>query len=174
MIILEIWQKQPFDIIAMTLRGTPGLCCVYIHQLMTHMAIYTLPFTLQLCYKPLGILQWVNKSQKVHISSHDIFQRLHNVNFAWHTSGSFLREWVEKKKFSPSPINSFEYNQKSFSLNFRDDITYLMTSREDIGLPILVHSCCSKNFQIFLTSALHQLIDNANDNYGHISCLFII
>ena len=27
MIILEICQKQPFDIVAMTPRGTLGLCC---------------------------------------------------------------------------------------------------------------------------------------------------
>ena len=60
--------KKPFDIIAMTPRGTLGLCCVHISQLMTHPAVYTLPFTLQLCYKPLGILQRVTKSQKVHIS----------------------------------------------------------------------------------------------------------
>ena len=51
-------------------RGTLGLCCVYIAQLMTHTAIYTLPFTLQLCYKPIGILQRVTKNQRVHISSH--------------------------------------------------------------------------------------------------------
>ena len=31
---------------------------------MTHPAAYTLPFTLQLRYKPLGILQRVPKSQK--------------------------------------------------------------------------------------------------------------
>ena len=31
-------------------------------HLMTHSAIYTLPFTLQLCYKPLGIPQRVTKS----------------------------------------------------------------------------------------------------------------
>ena len=54
----------------MTPRGTLGLCCVHIAQLMTHPAVYTLPFTLQLCYKPLGILQRVAKSQKVHISIH--------------------------------------------------------------------------------------------------------
>ena len=71
MIPLAICQKQPFDIIAMTPRGTLGLCCVHIAQLMTHPAIYTTPFTLQLCYKPLGILQRVAKSQKAHISSHD-------------------------------------------------------------------------------------------------------
>ena len=71
MIKLEICQKQPFDIIAMTPRGTLGLCCVHIAQLMTHPAIYTLPFTLQLCYKPLGILQMAAKSKKAHISSHD-------------------------------------------------------------------------------------------------------
>ena len=55
----------------MTPRGTLGLCCVYIAQLMTHTAIYTLPFTLQLCYKPFGILKRVTRSQRVHISSHD-------------------------------------------------------------------------------------------------------
>ena len=59
----------------MTPRGTLELCCVHIAQLMTHAAVYTLPFTLQLCYKPLGILQRVTKSQKVHMSSHDRLQK---------------------------------------------------------------------------------------------------
>ena len=59
----------------MTPRGTVGLCCVYIAQLMTHTAIYTLLFTLQLCYKPLGTPQRVTKSQRVHISSHIISHR---------------------------------------------------------------------------------------------------
>ena len=44
----------------MTPRGTRGLCCVHIAQLMTHPAVY----------KPLGILQKVTKSQKVHMSNH--------------------------------------------------------------------------------------------------------
>ena len=65
----------------MTPRRTLGLCCVHIAQLVTHPAVYTLPFTLQLCYKPLGILQRVAKSQKVHISSHDGLQIPHNNNF---------------------------------------------------------------------------------------------
>ena len=72
MVILEICQKQPFDIIAMTLRGILWFCCAHIAQLMTHLAIYTLPFTLQFCYKPPGILQIVTKvtkSHKIHISS---------------------------------------------------------------------------------------------------------
>ena len=72
MVILETCQKQAFDIIAITPRGTLGLCYVHIPQLMTHPAVYTLPFTLQLRYKPLGILQRVTKSQKVHISSHAV------------------------------------------------------------------------------------------------------
>ena len=55
----------------MTPRGTLELCCIYIAPLMTHTAFYTLPFTLQLCYKPLGIRQGVTKSQRIHISSHD-------------------------------------------------------------------------------------------------------
>ena len=65
----------------MTPRGTLGLYCVHIAQLMTHPAIYTLPFTMQLCYKPLGILQRVTKSQKVHISSYDGLQIPHNFKF---------------------------------------------------------------------------------------------
>ena len=44
---------------------------------MTHLAVYTLPFTLQLCYKTLGILTSVTKSQKVHISSHNVLQKSH-------------------------------------------------------------------------------------------------
>ena len=124
MIILEICQKQPFDIIAMTPRGTLGLCCVHIAQLMTHPAIYTIPFTLQLCYKPLGILQRVTKSQKFHISSHDVLRKTHNINFASHKSRDFLGEGVEKQEFSPSTINFFENNQKSFFWNFRFDIPY--------------------------------------------------
>ena len=61
----------------MALRGTLGLCCVHITQLMTHPAVYTLPFTWQLCYKPLRILQRVTKSQKVHVSSHDVLLKSH-------------------------------------------------------------------------------------------------
>ena len=68
---LEIWQKQPFEIIAMTPRETLGLCCVHIAQLITHLANPTLLFNLQLCYKALAILQRVTKSQKVRISRRD-------------------------------------------------------------------------------------------------------
>ena len=60
----------------MTPRGILGLCCGHIAQLVTHPTVYALPFTLKLCYKPLGILQRVTKSQKVHISSHDVLQKL--------------------------------------------------------------------------------------------------
>ena len=65
----------------MTPGGTLGLCCVHIAQFMTHPTIYTLPFTLQLAYKPPGIMQRVTKSQKVHISNHDGLQTLHTINF---------------------------------------------------------------------------------------------
>ena len=63
----------------MTAKGALGLCCVHIAQLMNHPAIYTIPFTLQLCYKPLGILQRLTESQNVHISSHDGLQELQNI-----------------------------------------------------------------------------------------------
>ena len=67
--------------ITVTPRETLGLCCVHIAQLMTHPAIYTTPFTLQLCYKPLAILQRVTKSQKVHISDPDGLENLRTINF---------------------------------------------------------------------------------------------
>ena len=73
-------------------RENLGLCCVHIAQLMTHPAIYTLRFTFQLCYKPLGTVQRVTKSLKVHISSHDRLKKFHNISFAWHRSQSFPEE----------------------------------------------------------------------------------
>ena len=65
----------------MTPRGTFGLCCVDIVQIMTHPAIYTQPFTLKLYCKLLGIVQRVTKNQKVQISSHDGLKILHNITF---------------------------------------------------------------------------------------------
>ena len=53
----------------MTPRGTLGICCAYIAKLMTHPAIYTLPFTLYFCCKSPGTLEIVTKSHKVHILS---------------------------------------------------------------------------------------------------------
>ena len=82
MTILKICQRKPLDIIAMTPRGTIGLCCAHIAQLVTHLAVYTLLITLQLCYKPLGILQRLTKSQKVHISGQNVFLKNHNIDFA--------------------------------------------------------------------------------------------
>ena len=55
----------------------------------TNSAIYTTPFTLQLCCKPLDILKRVTKSQKAHISNHDGLEKLHNINFVWHRSQGF-------------------------------------------------------------------------------------
>ena len=41
----DIYQKQAFDIIAMTPKGTLGLRCVHISQLVTHAMVkhYRLP-----------------------------------------------------------------------------------------------------------------------------------
>ena len=58
-------------------RGTFGLCCFNIAQLMTHSTLEKLPFTLRLCCKPLGILQRITKTQKVRRSRHD---RLPEIN----------------------------------------------------------------------------------------------
>ena len=89
-----------------TPRGTLALCSVHIGQLMTHPAIYTIPFTLQLCYKFLGILQRVTKSQKVHISNHDGLENLHNISFVWHRSQRFPKREQNSRNF-PLPQSSF-------------------------------------------------------------------
>ena len=74
----------------MTPRGTLGLCCVHIAQLMTHTVTYTLPFTMQLCYKPLGILQRVTKGQRVHISSHNRLYTTAKIIFTCNTKSQKL------------------------------------------------------------------------------------
>ena len=90
----------------MTPRGALGLCCVHIAQLMTHPTIYTTPFTLQLCYKPLGILQRVTKTQKVHISNHDGLKNLHNINF-FDTGHRVSQRGGRVAGISPFPQSSF-------------------------------------------------------------------
>ena len=90
----------------MTPRGTLGLCCVHIAQLMTHPAIYKTPFTLQSCYKPLGILQRVTKSQRVHISNHDGLENLYNINFFWYRSQGLPEREQNSRKF-PLPNQVF-------------------------------------------------------------------
>ena len=104
-------------------KRTLGLCCAHVAQLMTHPAIYTLPFTLQLCCKPLDILQRVTKSQKIHISSHVKLQKLHNINFPGHRSWGFS-EMVEKQKFPPSLVTFLKNNQKPFPWNLGVNIPY--------------------------------------------------
>ena len=148
MIILEICQKQPFDVIAMTPRGTLGLCCVHIAQLMTHVAIYPLLFTLQLCCKPLGILQRVTKSQKVYISSHDVLQKLNNINFACYRSRGFLREKVEKQEFFPWPIYFFLRTIKNPFPGVWELIYYVKWKAErKLGFPYLDIPVVIKTFK---------------------------
>ena len=54
-------------------RGTLGLCCVHIAQLVTHPAVYTLPFTLQFVTSPLALRMGVEK-QKNFLSPINIFE----------------------------------------------------------------------------------------------------
>ena len=74
------------------------------------MAVYTLPFTFQLCYKPLGILQRITKSQKVHISSHDVLQKSHTSE----EGGSHLRIsfWHLLMNFENQKNQNFEKMEK--------------------------------------------------------------
>ena len=105
MVIWRFDKKNLFDIVGITPRGTLGLCSIQIPQLMTHLAVYTLPFPLQLCYKPLGILQRVNKSQKVHISSNNRLQNL--ITSLWLTQlQGFPRVGTESRIFVLLSLNT--------------------------------------------------------------------
>ena len=123
---------------------------------MTHPAICTLPFTLQLCYKPLGILQRVTKSEKVHISGHNELQKLHNINFPLHRSRSLLRERLDKQEFPPFHITFFLKEPKNLSLEI--DSRYEILNEEQ-GWSLASHtkthyghSGCNTNFQNILRS----------------------
>ena len=86
--------------------GANGLCCVNIAQLMTHPAVFTILFTLKLCYKSLAILQRVTKSQKVHISNHNGFEKLYNINFVSHRLQGFPNR-EQSSRNSPLPQSRF-------------------------------------------------------------------
>ena len=60
-----------------------------------------LPFSLQLCYKPLGILQRVTNSQKAHISSHDGLWNFLTSTFLT------VSPWVSKSGDTVTEICSF-------------------------------------------------------------------
>ena len=105
-------------------KRNPWVCCVHIAQLMTHPAIYTIPFTLQLCYNPLGILQRVTKSQKAHISSHDGLQKLHSIKFVWHMSQSFPERL---QKISNFPLPQSNFLRTKDLLLFKQRVYYSLT-----------------------------------------------
>ena len=85
----------------MTPRGALVLCCVLFSQLKIHPAICTLLFTLQVCYKPLGIPQRVTRSQKVHISSHDGLQNFITPTFL------NISPMVSQSEYRVAGISSF-------------------------------------------------------------------
>ena len=88
-----------------TKRNPWVMLCPY-YPINDSPAIYTIPLTLQLCYKPLGILQRVTKNQKVHISDHDGLEKLHNINFVWHRSQGFPERKQSSRNF-PLPQSIF-------------------------------------------------------------------
>ena len=110
----------------MTPRGTLESCCVHISQLMTHPAIYTIPFTLQLCYNPLGILQRLTKSQNVHISNHDGFEKLHNITFLWHWPQCFPER--EQSSRNPPFLNHVFWEQQIYCSSNRSSGLYSLTT----------------------------------------------
>ena len=121
------YQEEPLGYVLFTfahVRGTLWLCCVYIAQLMTHPAVYTLPFILQLCYKSLGILQRVTKGQKVHFWSHDGWQNLKTSLLGWreynHVFIGFASNEFALQNFDSKVVFSVAINYHAFiAMNHR-------------------------------------------------------
>ena len=113
---------------------------------MTHPAVYTLPFTLHLCYKPLGILQRVTKSQKVHISSHDVLQKSHTqeeggellrISF-WHLLINFEKPKKSEKNIAGDIISIYTCVPKTTirqSLRYRVTQFFLLFRASFCSLP---------------------------------------
>ena len=83
---------------------------------------------------------------------------------------------VRETEISSFPCYFFKKQSKTLSLEFESQYTIL---NEEEGGSLASHtethcrhSCCNKNIQILLTSDLHQLADDPNENDNYIACLF--
>ena len=80
------------------------------------------------------------------------------------------------KNFLPFPLTFWE-QAKTLFLEF--DSLYPILNEEQGGNwashTKIYHgnSCSNQNFETVLTSELHRLADNANENHNYITCLFI-
>ena len=85
----------------MTPRRALELCFVPFSRVKIHPAIYTLLFTLQVCYKTLGIALRVTRSEKVYISSHDGLRNVITLTFL------NISPMVSQSEYRVAGISSF-------------------------------------------------------------------
>ena len=144
-------------IIELIPRKTVGLCWVHIDQLITYPAVYTLLFTLQLCYKPLGTLQRVKESKSSHIKSWWI-TKLFNINFSYHRSKGF-QEWRQSigNLFFPHEILNLPSNR--YFIFWLQSIHNINISRKpsfpmnvSLILTLIVQATLSLVQQVFIDS----------------------
>ena len=83
----------------MTPRGTLGLCCVHISQLMTYLAIYTLASWHTTEGNKVKKVHRVLQSQKNHRSNHDGLEKRPNIKFARHRSHNFAEKEQSSRNF---------------------------------------------------------------------------
>ena len=139
--------------------------------------IYLWPFTLQLCYKPLGILL----RAKLRVKRFKYQVMMHCKNFITLTlldiglkifSG---RGW-KNRNFLHLPLIFLRTIQSSFPGIWEYIYHVKWGAERKLGTHPKTHceySCCNRNFQIFLTSDLHQLADDANEKDNlHVYFLF--
>ena len=144
---------------------------------MTHAVIYIWPFTLQLCYKPLGILL----REKLRVKRFKYQVMMHCKKFITLTlldigpkifSG---RKW-RNRNFLHLPLIFLRTIKSSFPGIWEYMYHVKWGAERKLGIHPKTHceySCCNRNFQIFLTSYLHQLADEANENDNlHVYFLF--
>ena len=102
---------------------------------------YILPLTLHLCYKPLGILKRVTKSQRVHISIHDGLQKLLNISLALHRSHGFPLYIKLFKQLAYLSLTGISIYRRGITPPPPPlHILFLL-----FGIPILIYSCLSSH-----------------------------
>ena len=136
MTILEICQKQPFDIIAMTPTRTRRLRCVQIAQLMTHPVIYPLLFT---CRYVTSLLPYSRAQLRVKRLIYQVMMNCKNFITSF-LPGIGPQVFSEKGQGNRSfLLPLFKRNQKHVPWNLRFNIQYQMTNSEEVGLLIPRH-----------------------------------
>ena len=171
---LDIFQKHPFDFIAMTPVVILVLCCFHIAQLINQPAFCTLPFTLQFMLQASWHTAEGNLEAKCSYVKLWCIAKTSQHLLYLRQVPKFSQIGIKKQEFPYSPINILRTIKKIF-LGIWESISRIKWgggSRNSHSKTHCGHTYCNKNFQILPASDVHRLVDDANENHNYIACLF--